>query len=136
MPGAVVVNGLDEIQKRLAESGPAVDKAMKTGLREAADPVAKIAEIYSLDPERISGMHRGNPKSRPAWAVTRIGITRHFVYIVPKQRGIKGHFDDPRHRPNLVKVMLDKSFEPALAAGEPIVRERVTTLLGEVTRAF
>ena len=133
MSDAVVVNGLDEIQKRLAESGPAVEHATQTGLREAAEPVAKIAETYALT--RISGMHRGNPKDRPAWAVTRIGITRKFVYIVPKERGRKFRGERSPWR-NLVPVDLEKAFEPALAAGEPIVRERVMTLLGEVTRAF
>ncbi len=133
MAGAVIVTGLDDIQRKLAASGPAVNKAMSLGLRQGAEPVAKIAEVYSNT--RISGMRRGNPRTRPAWAVTRIGVTRHLVYIVPKERGRRFRGQASPWR-NLVPLMMTESFEPALEAGRPIVEERVLTLLGEVTRAF
>ncbi len=129
MPATVIVNNLAEIQRNLSKSGPAVDKAMRIGLRDAAEPVSHTAEQLSL--RNIRRMSRS-----PAWAVTRIGVTRHAVYIVPKERGIRGRRDDPRHRPNLVGLMMERSFDPALEAGARIVEGRVNLLLDTVTRAI
>lgn len=130
MAATVIVNDLDVIQRKLAESGPAVSKAMNAGLRDAAEPVSHTAEQLSL--RQIRRMSRS-----PAWAVTRIGVTRRAVYIVPKERGVgKGHHDDPRRRPNLVGLMMDRSFDPALELGAHVVEERVNLLLGTVTRAI
>lgn len=128
MPAAVIVNGLDQIQRDLAKSGPQISAAMRAGLRDSAEPVAKLAQELSLT--RIRRMHLS-----PQWAETRIGVTRHLVYVVPKQRGVRtGHWDDRRRRPNLVGLMMGRSFEPALAAGAGIVEARVNALLGEVIR--
>jgi len=128
MAATVIINGLDQLQRDLAKSGPAVSRTLRVGLRESAEPVAKLAQDLSL--QRIRRMPRS-----PQWAETRIGVTRHAVYIVPKQRGVKtGHWDDPKRRPNLVGLMMGRSFEPALAGGAGIVEQRVTALLGEVVR--
>lgn len=127
MPATVIVTGLAQIQRDLAKSGPAVNAAMRTGLRESAEPVAKLAESLSLS--RIRRMGRS-----PQWAVTRIGVTRQAVYIVPKERGVRARGDYRRRRPNLVGLMMGRSFEPALTAGEPIVLERVNRLIGDVIR--
>lgn len=124
MPATVIVTGLAQIQRDLAKSGPAVGAAMRAGLRESAEPVAKLAEQLSLS--QIRRMRRS-----PQWAVTRIGVTRHEVYIVPKERGVKGR-DGARRRRNLVGLMMGRSFEPALDAGAPIVVGRVSRLIGEV----
>jgi hypothetical protein len=126
MAGTVIVHGLDQIQRDLAKSGPAVSAAMRAGLRESAEPTAHLAEQLSLT--RIRRMHLS-----PQWAETRVGVTRHAVYIVPKQRGTRGG-NDSRRRPNLVGLMMGRSFDPALAAGAGLVEARVTSLLNEVTR--
>lgn len=129
MPATVIVTGLAQIQRDLAKSGPAVGKAMRLGLREAADPVAQAAEQLSL------AQIRRMPRS-PQWAETRIGITRQAVYIVPKQRGVRTRNPfDSRRRPNLVGLMMGRSFEPALATMEPVVESRVSALIGEVFNA-
>lgn len=126
MAGTVVVTGLAQIQRDLAKSGPAVGAAMRAGLREAAEPVAKIAEGLSLS--QIRRMRRS-----PQWAVTRTGVTRSAVYIVPKERGVRARNPyDSRRRRNLVELMMGRSFEPALSLGEPIVLDRVSRLIGEV----
>ena len=123
---AVIVHGLDQIQHDLARTGPAANTAMRAGLRESAEPVAHLAEQLSL--ANIRRMHHS-----PEWAKTRIGVTRHAVYIVPKQRGERGS-DVRRRRPNLVGLMMGRSFEPALAAGTGLVEARVSSLLGQVIR--
>ncbi len=133
MPSTVIVTGLAQIQRDLAKSGPAVSKAMRQGLRDAAEPVAKLAENNAL--AKI-GVHHGNTMRRsPQWAVTRIGVTRSAVYIAPKKRGVKSHNPfDPRRRPNLVGLMLGRAYDPALDTMEPVVLARVNRLLGEVIR--
>lgn len=128
MPGAVVVHGLAEIQRDIAMSDRLVSKALTEGLRLSAEPVAKLAE--DLATSRIPRMKRS-----PEWAVTRIGVTRHAVYIVPKQRGVKSrHPFDSRRRPNLVALMMGRSYEPALERGAPVVEQYVSSLIGEVLR--
>ncbi len=128
MAATVIINGLDQIQRDLAKAAPGTTAALRAGLRESAEPVSKIAETLSL--REIRRMHRS-----PQWAETKIGVTRHAVYVVPKQRGVKtGHWDDPKRRPNLVGLMMGRSFEPALAAGAPIVESRVNILLQGVLK--
>lgn len=134
MPATVIVANLPEIQRALAKTGPAVEEAMKEGLRDAAEPVAKLAENLSL--AKIKRMRRS-----PQWAVTRIGVTRSAVYIAPKERGVKSRNPfDPRRRGlnikkgGLVTQMMGKSFDPALTTMEPVVLARVNHLLREVIR--
>lgn len=128
MPGTVIVHGLPQIQRDLARSIPEVGAAMRLGLKEAAEPTAHLAEQLSL--RRIRRMSRS-----PQWAETRIGVTRSAVYIVPKQRGVKSHNPfDPRRRPNLVELIMSRSFEPALESGATFAQASVTRLLDEVLR--
>jgi hypothetical protein len=130
--GAVIVIGLADIQRDLKRSGPLVAKAMRRGLKESAEPVSRTAEQLSL--EKIRRM----PKS-PQWAETRIGVIQSGVYIVPKQRGVRpGNPFDPRRRgwnigpPNLITLMMGRSFEPALETNLPLIEARVSTLIGDV----
>ena len=128
MANTVVVNGLPALQRSLAASGPGVSKAMREGLKESAEPVAKLAEQLSL--REIRRMRRS-----PEWAVTRTGVTRSAVYIVPKERGVRTRgTGDPKRRRNLVRLMMGRSFEPALNLGAPLVEARVSALIGEVIR--
>ncbi len=123
MASTVIIHGLDQIQRDFAKAGPATSQALRVGLRESADPVAQIAQQLSLS--QIRRMHRS-----PQWAETRIGVTRHAIFVVPKERGVKSRNPfDPRRRPNLVGLMMGRSFEPALAAGAGIVEARVDILL-------
>lgn len=125
MPATVIVHGLPQIQRDLAKSGPEVAAATREGLRAAAEPVSRIAEGLSL--ARIRRMPRS-----PQWAINRIGVTTSTVYMVPKQRGTRGG-TDPRRRPNLVGLMMDRSYVPALEAGTPIVQRMVIDFLKGVT---
>lgn len=118
----VIVDGLDQIQRDLAKSQPLVLKALQDGLIHAAEPVAHTAEVLSF--VNIRNMHKS-----PEWAKTRIGIRRQFVYVAPKERGLKTRGPDPRRRPNLVGLIMGRSFEPALDVMTPIVEQRVKIAL-------
>lgn len=127
MADAIVVINLAEINGALARSGPLIRKAARIGLTEAAEPVKRDADRLSLS--EISGMKRARVKP-PPWSFQKIGQTRHEVYIVPKQKGIRGRRDDPRGRPNFAVIMLGKAYEPALERNQVQVRVKVDNWLG------
>jgi hypothetical protein len=76
------------------------------------------------------------PIQPPPWSLTRVGVTSREVYIVPKERGVKSRTDRRRRRPNLVELMLGRSFEPALERNEAtvqlIVDQTIQTALKEL----
>jgi hypothetical protein len=125
----VYVNGLGQIQRDLRRSVPGAAKVLRTGLKLAAEPTAQAAELLALG--RIRNMHRS-----PQWAVTRIGSTTHAVYIVPKERGVKTRNPfDPRRRPNLVRLMLERAYDPAAQIGARAAEVRIAGLLDQVIAA-
>ncbi len=125
--GTFVVVGLEQIQRDLAKSIPAASKALTFGLHESARPVSQLAQSLSLS--RIGENHGHKMQRSPQWAVTRIGVTRKAVYIVPRERGVRPGEDPRRSRPNLVGLMMGKSFEPALELGGDLVERNVTRVL-------
>lgn len=103
-----------------------MSRALHVGLIEAAKPVKDDAERLSRS--QIRRM-TANPRSPAPWSVTRIGVTTHEVYIVPRQRGVKSRTDRRLRRPNLAELMLGRSFEPALERNEQTVRLIVDRVL-------
>lgn len=133
MAGTVIVHGFAQIQRDIERSGKDVGTALRMGLRQAAEPTAHLAQGLSL--ARI-GEHHGHKMAKsPQWAEVRIGVTRSAVYIVPKKKGVKSHNPfDPRRRPNLVELMMRKSFTPALNFGAPFAEAAVIRLLERFLR--
>lgn len=131
MAEMIVVEGMANINRALARSGPLVYKAMKTGLREAAEPIRQDAE--RLSQTEISGMRRAKRKP-PPWSLQRTGQTIHEVYIAPRQRGVKSRTDPRLRRPNFAVLMLGKAYEPALERNQVLVRNTVDAWLGRVVR--
>ncbi len=129
MPGTVIVRGFEDLQKSIALSGPAVKKAMNDGLIAGAEPVRALAGLYAR--REISGMKRARLKP-PPWSIMRVGVTTKVVYVAPVARGIKGDPFNPRRRPNLFQLIMDKAFEPASIQGEPLVALAVEQLLDAV----
>lgn len=123
MAGTVIVHGFPQIQRDIERSSRDAGKALRLGLKQAAEPTAHLAE--QLSRTRIRRMSRS-----PEWAVTRIGVIRSAVYIAPKKRGVKSRNPfDPRRRPNLVELMMSRSFEPALEFGGAFAEAAVSRLL-------
>lgn len=130
MPATVIVEGFEELQKAIARSGPQVKRAMNEGLRQGAEPARALAGLYAR--RDISGMKRAKA-SPPPWSIMRVGVTTKFVYVAPVERGVKTRDPfDPRRRPNLFDLIMEKSFEPASIAAEPIVARSVELLLDEL----
>lgn len=131
MAEMVLVEGLASINRSLARSGPLVYKAMRLGLREAAEPIRQDAG--RLSQTEISGMRRAR-STPPPWSVQRVGQTIHEVYIAPRQRGVKSRTDRSRRRPNLATIMLGRAYEPALERNATLVRSTVDGWLTKVIR--
>lgn len=135
MPATVVVQGFEELQRAIARSGPAVKLAMDEGLRRGAEPVRALAGLYAR--RNISGMKRAQFQP-PPWSVMRVGVTNKIVYVAPAARGVKTRNPfDPRRRPNLFDLIMNKALDPASIAGEPLVARSVEALLdGLIERGF
>ncbi len=126
-PGVYIEN-LAEIERDFKKAGPLIAKAQNQGLLEGAQPIKREAEQLARD--EISGMKRAKKKP-PPWSIQRVGQNIHEVYIAPRERGQKGHLDDPRRRPNFVGVMFGKSYNPALEHGLPMLTRSVENWLGK-----
>lgn len=115
MPSLIEIENFPELAKALAQTGPAVSKALRVGLKELAEPIAKSAEQFAV--ANISGIAR---EKTSHWEVMRTGISRGFslVYVAPRQRGIKGRGDDPRRRPRFADTLGDEAMGPAVDANE------------------
>jgi hypothetical protein len=66
----------------------------------------------------------------------RTGITRKVVYVAPRQRGVKTRGADPRRRPNLAQLLLDRAMEPALDRHEHEIVEAFDRLLDKMADDF
>lgn len=84
--------------------------------REIARPVKEGAEALALT--RISHID-----SR--WWKMRIGITRNFLYVAPKQRGVKVKGPHPRKRPQFGILLAEKAMQPTAERYAPEFEKRV-----------
>lgn len=128
MPGAVAVRGLRELELLFAAAGRDSKKALKKALLEVAEPVRREAETLAV--EQIRNM-------TIPWSRMRIGVTTKSVYIAPRKRGVKSHNPfDPRRRPNLVGLMLERSMEPALEGNRREIEHGMERLFEQVANNF
>jgi hypothetical protein len=127
MPPAVTVTGLRELQ---AGFGRAETQTfgLNTGLRHAAEPVAADAERLA------SSSIRRMPRS-PRWSRMRVGVTRTLIYVAPKQRGARGR-GNPRSRPNLANLLMDRAMQPALDRHTDEIVAGVGELVDRITADF
>ncbi len=106
MPRQVVeFHGMRELLRANSEAPKNLKRAVRRDLREAAEPVRREAE----DLARSSIRNIGEP-----WSRMRTGVTTKVVYVAPAKRGVKGRGNDPRRRPNLANLLMDRAMQPAL----------------------
>lgn len=126
MPGAIRVQGLHELQAALAHADRQTRLGIRGGLRQVAEPVQRGAEqLAAANISRIG----------PRWSKMRVGITRDLVYVAPRQRG-GGRGRDPRRRPNLARLLMDRAMQPALDAHASEIEARFENLLDTVADDF
>jgi hypothetical protein len=124
-----LVTGLRDVQAAFARA----DRESRVGLardfQAVAEPVRREAETLALS--RIRRM----PHS-PAWARMRTGRTLNVIYVAPRQRGVTTRGPDPRHRPNLANLMMERAMQPALEHNEPQIERATEAILDRVAAGF
>lgn len=92
------------------------DKGTRVGIRatfrEVAKPVQRTSE--ALAREKI-------PRIGERWPQMRVGVTRKLVYVAPKQKGVRTRGPNPRRRPNLANLLMERAMEPALQRHEALI---------------
>jgi hypothetical protein len=124
---AVEVRGLRELQAAFAKADRETRLGLRGALREIAEPVRRDAETLATS---------SIPRIGPKWSKMRTGVTRKLVYVAPRQRGVKTRGADPRRRPNLATLLMDRAMEPALESHEPALELAVDHMLDEVANDF
>lgn len=135
--GSVLVYNLGEINTAINQTGLKVGVAMRNGLLEAAEPIR--IDAGRLSRSRISGLRRTSGFARVApWSIQRVGHTIHEVYVVPKEKGIKGHKTEGEQRraTKFVELMYSRAYDPALAQNAERTRAYVDNWIGRVTTEF
>jgi hypothetical protein len=125
--GAVVVGGLQDLQRAFRRADKTVGRELKKALADAAMPVKVDAERNAVSRIRNVG---------PKWSQMRIGSTQRMVYVAPKQRGRASKRSSAVRRPNLKDLLLDRAMEPALAENQRQTEQRVQRVLDTVAKEW
>jgi hypothetical protein len=105
MAGMLVVENYTNVMRAFAKADRDIRLGWRTEMRRVAEPVRVQAEQLAV--ATIPRMARS-----PKWARMRTGVTQKEVYIVPRQRGVRGR--NPKSRPNLADLMMNRAMQPAL----------------------
>jgi hypothetical protein len=123
---ALRVEGLRDLHRAFRVADKDLTKELRSSLRKVAEPVRADAETLAS-----AGIRRiGIP-----WSRMRVGVTQTTVYVAPRKRGA-GRGRDPRSRPNLFDLLLQRSLEPALARNETRIVNEMEQMLGSVAKAW
>jgi hypothetical protein len=123
--GRVVIHGQKELERAFLQ-------LRRETLAEIRPVLRELGKIVADDAERRAGSEISN--IGPRWQRMRVGVTVKAVYVVPRQRGIK-QSGDPRKRPNLSPLMMNRAMQPALDAHQAEVFERFEALVDETAAA-
>jgi 16S rRNA U516 pseudouridylate synthase RsuA-like enzyme len=118
-----------ELSAAIARAGKDSRRELRAAFVEVAEPVARDAQSLAL--AKISRM-----AASPRWSMMRVGVTRTSVYVAPKKRGVTTRGADPRRRPNLADLMMDRAMQPALEQNEHEIEAAVEHALDRVADHF
>lgn len=120
--GAIVVEGISDLQRAFRLADRELAKELRGRLKEAAEPVRSSGEQLAASSIRRIGL---------PWSQMRVGVTAHTVYVAPKRRGAR---DQRRKRSNLAGLLLNRAMLPALEQNHDRVVDAVDDLLLKVGR--
>lgn len=124
---AVRVHGLRELSRAFQRADATLKRELRDGLRDAAEPVRRDAELLA----RLEIRNIGVP-----WSRMRPRVTQRAVWVAPVERGVKSRGAQARRRPNLAGLLMDDAMLPALEQNRREVVDRVDEVLGKVGRAW
>jgi hypothetical protein len=131
----IQVEGLHELQAALAKADRKVRLGVRTGLRQAAEPVQRGAEQLAMSEIR-------NMSKSPRWSKMRVGVTRDLVYVAPRQKGTRGRGPARFRRgqgfahPPFSDILMDRAMQPALDRHIGEVEARLEELLDRISDDF
>lgn len=113
------VHGLAETQRAFSRANKELSKDLRTSLRKVAEPVRAEAETMAVH----NIPHVGGP-----WSRFRVGVTRHSVYVAPRQRGRRSAL----RRPNFAGILMDRAMQPALDAHANDIEDSLKDMLDDI----
>lgn len=127
MPASSVrLHGVRELSRAFARADDTLKRELRDGLRDAAEPVRRDAELLA----RLEIRNIGVP-----WSRMRSRVTTRSVWVAPVERGVKSRAAQPRRRPNLAQLLLDE-MGTALEHNRDQVADEVEDVLAKVGRAW
>lgn len=117
---ALVVRGMRELTRTFQNAPKDVNRAYRDELKTVAEPVRMESEQLATSSIR---------RMTPAWSKMKTGVTTRLVYVAPRKRGIGGRGDDPRRRPNLGTLLMDRALQPALERNRARVEQDFDQML-------
>lgn len=124
---AVRVHGLRELSRAFQRADATLKRELRDGLRDAAEPVRRDAELLARLEIRNIGV---------SWSRMRSRVTQRAVWVAPVERGVKSRAAEKRRRPNLAGLLMDDAMLPALDQNRGEVVERLDDVLAKVGRAW
>lgn len=121
----VVVRGLAQLDRAFAFAGKDVQKQLRVGLAEVAEPIR--AEAEQLADSTIRNLGPGQP-----WTRMRAVARRNLVYVAPVERGTRTRRNPRSRRPNLADLLMGRAMEPALDHNIAQVEDRFNEMLARV----
>lgn len=127
MADMLIVENYTNVMRAFAKADRDVRVGWRTELRAVAEPVKRDAQ--QLATATIPNMPRS-----PRWAAMRTGVTTKVVYVVPRQKGVRGR--GPKARPNLSKLMMNRAMAPALERNRDKIVHRFEQALDRMAADF
>lgn len=124
----LAVKGLADLNRAFSAAGKEARVEMRVAMQSVAKPVRERAAVLAR--EKIRRMD-----ASPQWAGMRTGVTRHAVYVAPRQRGVRGR-GGPRARPNLAGLLMNRAMIPALRQSRPLINARFNRVLAEIGKTW
>jgi hypothetical protein len=121
--GEIRVEGLRELSRAFAKASPQARKELRKVLKEVAVPVQHRAE--RLAAVEIRNLDAGDP-----WDKARIGVTQKEVYVVPKQKGVRGRGSKRRRR--FGEQLMELAYQPALEQNRTMIVREFDAMLDRV----
>lgn len=109
-----------ELTRTFQNAPKDVNRAYRDELKTVAEPVRMESEQLATSSIR---------RMTPAWSKMKTGVTTRLVYVAPRKRGIGGRGDDPRRRPNLGTLLMDRALQPALERNRARVEQDFDQML-------
>ena len=121
----VTTSSLSSVNRALQQ----VDKDLK---REISVELHSIGALVQHDVESLA--LSTIPNMTMPWSQMRVGQTPFLIYVVPRQKGVRGK--GPRRRPRFAELMLRRAMRPALARKKPEVDARFQKVVSVVCGKF